>query len=418
MSSSQGIVTTTFKKKLAAIAGILLLFALVTIGVQTQFTSKTPGANDFYPRWKGAQLFFQEGIDPYSEEATLAIQQTLYGRPATPEEDQALFVYPFYTVLTLFPLVWLPYSWVQAIWLSALIFSLGASLFIILDYLGWKMSLPTMAVALIWMIVMYNSSRTVIIGQYAGLILLWLAGCLWALRQKRDGLAGILLALTTIKPQMIFLVIPALAIWGIGQKRWRFAGIFAGSMLALVAVSFLMHPSWLQGFIHQLTSYPSYTDIGSPLWVITGYYFPQLGKPVEWGFILLCLGYLFYQWRRLPAVSAGSAEFTYLIGLTLIITNLVVIRTATTNYIVMYIPLLFLLQSVESRYGSLWTILFFVVTVIGTWGLFLYTVAGIWEHPINYLPLPFGLMFIFLLWGKKRLISKTQTEKEHVVIPS
>ena len=396
--------------------GILGLFIMLIAVMHTFFTSKTPGANDFYPRWRGAQLYFLEGVDPYSSEATLDIQQGIYGRPATPEEDQVLFVYPFYTVLTLIPLVWLSYSWVQAVWLTLLLFALSASLFFILDYLEWKMSLTTMGVALVWVIVVYNSARTIILGQYAGLILLWLVICLWALKREQDGIAGILLALTTIKPQMMFLVIPALAIWGVGQKRWRFAASFAAAMLIFTGISFLMLPGWLNGFVTQLTNYPNYTITPSPLRFLTEYFFPQLGRPVEWILIALCLAFMLYQWQRLPAVSAGSAEFTYIIGLTLIVTNMVVVRTATTNYIVMYIPLLFLLQMVESRYGSKWTILFFISTVVFTWGLFLWTVAGIWEHPVNYLPLPFGLMVAFLLLGKKRLIYKTQTENELAVM--
>jgi len=58
------------------------------------FTSRFPGANDFFSRWEGARVFWQKGLSPYSREATLSIQIGMYGRPARPDEDQVLFAYP------------------------------------------------------------------------------------------------------------------------------------------------------------------------------------------------------------------------------------------------------------------------------------------------------------------------------------
>lgn len=395
-------------KKLTLWAGLAILFVVSVIATHTLFTADNVGANDFYPRWIGAQLFWEEGTDPYSTDATAAIQRGIYGRLATPEEDQVLFVYPFYTIFLLLPLTWLPlaYPWIQAIWLVILQFSLIGGVFLLLRLVEWP-PLPVwlLAIIFLWAVVFYNNARTLILGQFAGLIFLWLVASLLALRQERDVWAGVLLALTTIKPQMSFLVIPALLIWGIAGKRWRFVGGFAGAMTALTGLSFLLLPGWLSGFLDQLLSYPGYTFTGSPIWVITGYYLPQLGQPVEIGLSILLMAYLLYEWRRLLRVTASSPEFLLIIGLTLVVTNAIVVRTATTNYIIMYIPLFLGLRVMATRWrrGQLWTAVFFGASAIGMWWLFLATIQGDLEHPVMYLPLPLGLLLL-LTWGRAALI--------------
>src|SRR5690606_10268994 len=162
--------------------------------------------------------------------------------------------------------------------------------------------------------------------------------------------------------------------------------------------SFILLPEWLAGFVSQVNYYPAYTITGSPLWVITGYYWPQLGRPVELLAIVLLVAYLLWQWRKLPRLSAGSTDFLIIISLTLIITNMIILRTATTNYIVMYLPLLMVLKTMSERlrWGNLAIGLLLGLGTAGTWVLFLSTIQGNLEHPVNYLPLPFLLLFALI----------------------
>ena len=398
-------------KRTAAVSFLLLLLFVFSVwGFHQSFTSKVPGANDFYPRWRGAQLFWQDGIDPYSQTATEAIQRDMYdGRLAYETEDQVLFVYPFYVVFFLRPLINIQYSWVQAIWLVLVQFSLVAAVILNLKLFEWKMPPWLLAITLLWAVIFYNSTRTIILGQFAGLLYLWIVGTLLALKYEHDVLAGVLLSLTTIKPQMSYLLIPALLIWALGQKRWRFIISSFVAMLLLVGASFLLQPNWLFSFIDQVLNYPGYTITGSPLWVITGYYFSQLGKPVEYLMIAGLLIYLFWNWRWLPKIKADSDLFLFIIGLTLIVTNMIVIRTATTNYIIMYIPLFMLLHAVSQRSqrGNIWVALFMGVSILFTWTLFILSIEGDQEHPITYLPLPFFLLAGMIWYQYKQLRKET-----------
>ncbi len=400
------------------VVAVVLLFALLFAGdvyvTHQTFTSRFPGANDFYSRWRSAQVYWLDGVDPYSEPATLAIQQGIYGRPAKPDEDPGPFAYPFYTVFLLFPLVWLPYVWAEAIWLVILQFSLVAGVFLYLSTVNWPLPPWLMALTGLWAVMFYHSGRTILLGQFAGLIFLWTAGVLYALKHERNVAAGMLLALTTIKPQMSLFFIPALLLWAIGQRRWRFLIAASATMVLLTGASFALLPGWFAQFVGQIGRYSSYTAIGSPIWIITHHYLPQTGLQLgeaaatlrEIGSSGLLVIYLLFQWRHLPQASVASSLFHWLIGMTLIITNLVVLRTATTNYVALYIPLLFCLKAAADRWpkgDSLLAVVYLLSTVAG-WAMFTTTVEGRFEHPIMYLPLPVGVFIIFI-WARRPLQS-------------
>ena len=53
----------------------VILVALAVWATYVFFTSRYTGANDFYPRWAGTCALLREGLDPYSEQATLRIQE-------------------------------------------------------------------------------------------------------------------------------------------------------------------------------------------------------------------------------------------------------------------------------------------------------------------------------------------------------
>lgn len=389
------------RKKVIAATGALLLFALLVMAVRQLFTLEAVGANDFYPRWKGTTLFWREGVDPYSDRATAAIQEDMYGRPALPEEDQVLFVYPFYVTFLLLPLVWLPldYSWIQAIWLTTLLMVMITAVFLTLRLLNWKQPVWLFTLTMLWAVLFYHFTRTVILGQFAAFVFLWLVAALLALRRGRDGWAGFWLALTTVKPQMVILVIPALLLWALGGRRWRFIAGFGLTMAGLFGLSFLLLPSWLTSFVNQVLSYPDYTFTGSPLWVITGYYLPQLGQPVERLLSVLAIGLMVWEWRRVWRETAVTDQLLVTLGVTMIVTNLILVRTATTNYIIMTIPLLLLMREVATRWrwGNLGVALFYGFSIVSSWALFLATIQGDTEHPIMYLPWPLALLPL-LLW--------------------
>jgi hypothetical protein len=371
----------------------IYLFVHTAVILQVTFTSQVPGANDFYPRWRGSQVFWQDGIDPYSREATEAIQRDMYGRLALPEEDQVLFVYPFYTVFLLFPLVWLPYSWVQAIWLTIVLYSLVGGVLLTLQMLRWRLTPFWFGLVLIWTVFCYHSVRTIILGQFAGPVFLTMILALWFLQREKDGWAGLMLALTTFKPQMSFLFIPLLLLWALRRRRWRFIGSAAAAMAVLTGISFLFSPGWLSAMFTQVRAYPGYTEMGAPIWILTHVTFPQLGRPVQLVVNAILLLYTLWLWRDLHCHSLDAPRFWLILTATMLITNLVVTRTSTTNYVMLYAPLFWLLALLNHRpRGTVFSALILLGTLPLFWWAFLADRSGIQEGPLIYFILPLGLL--------------------------
>lgn len=356
------------------------------------FTSRFPGANDFFSRWEGARVFWQKGLSPYSREATLSIQIGMYGRPARPDEDQVLFAYPFYTVFFLLPLVWFPYSWAQAIWMVFLECLVLAGLWLCIDLYRWHPPFPLLMLTNLWAILFYHQARAIILGQFAVVVFFSLALSLWALTRKKDALAGISLAFTTLKPQMVFLTIPFLLIWSILKRRWFLIIAFSVTMALLLGLSWIAEPQWFQGFLRQVMAYPTYTAFGSPVWILTSYYFSAMGKPAE---ILLSLSLLVlvgYFWSRAFRTDS-ELLFHRALGLTLVVTNLIAPRTATTNYVIFIIPIVFLFALIRRYF---WIALGEILSLPAFWLLFAFTVKGNFEQPPMYLPLPFIMLLALL----------------------
>jgi hypothetical protein len=250
------------------------------------------------------------------------------------------------------------------------------------------------ALTALWSVVFYHGARTIIVWQFAGISAALIAGGLWGIKERRDVFAGVCLALATSKPQMTFLIVPLAALWSLTARRWKLAASLAVSMIVLMGVSFLLVPSWLADMLRQVEGYQNYTDVGSPINTLTSKVFPFLGQPVEWPLTIGLVGWLLWEWWQ---VRQGAGErFDWVMALTLVITNLVALRTATTNY-VMLIPALIYLFARAARWrggaeANVWIAGVELTLLVGLWLLFVITVKGRVEQPSMYLPLPFGLL--------------------------
>jgi hypothetical protein len=252
-----------------------------------------------------------------------------------------------------------------------------------------------------------------IVVQFAGIAALLIILGLWAIKEKREVLGGVALALSSAKPQMLFLLLPLIGIWSLLNRRWRLALSISITMIALLGASFLFLPTWLTDMQIQLADYTQYTHIGSPLNIITTIVFPSLGSNGEWVLISILLVWLLWEWWQVK-FDQGSERLDWVIALTLIITNMIVKRTATTNYIMMLPALFLIFKTCADRFGAkanLWIISAQIVLAVGIWALFAFTLKGNAEQWPVYFPFPFGLLaaMIFLRPKQESLL---QTDRD------
>lgn len=389
--------------KLAFVAVLLALLIGNVVLTHNLLTQPYPGLNDFMSRWEGARSYWVDGLNPYGDQASLNIQLQIFGRAVEEGEDPGYFVYPFYAVFMLLPLVFTNYAWASAIWMVILEVCLIAALLLALDLFRWRPRPILMAMLVLWTLVQYYGARGLLLGQVGIIVYLFEALAIWALAKEQDRLAGVALALSTLKPQMGFLIIPFLLLWGMRTRRWPFVIAFVVSMIVLIGASFLLQPSWLGDWIAQMRLYPQYTsaaypDTGSPVWIVTQHYL-GLGTIGEWVVNLIFLVPMLWAWFTV-LVQERHERFLWTLMLTLTVTHIVALRTATTHFVVFTIPLIFYLKMLSRRRsGNLWVGLILIALTVAPWVHFLITVQGrdSLEHPALFLPPTFGLFALLLL---------------------
>ncbi|MCX8061291.1 MAG: DUF2029 domain-containing protein [Anaerolineales bacterium] len=362
------------------------------------YSQQQPGGNDFLARWMGARYWLIEGISPYDERVSLATQIVIYGRPAdkTRGEDIAHFVYPLPVMIFIAPFAFFDYNVARALWMTLLELCMIALIFLGFRLAEWNVSPIKLTILLIFFLLGYYSFRSIILGQYAVIHAFLVLLSLESLRRKNDFLAGMLIALTLCKPQMVFLFIPFVLVWSFSQRRWDVFGGFFGGGSVILAISLMFLPDWPLQMLRQILDYPTYTGDSSPISILASLA-PGVKRQVEWMLYGGFLGYLVMEW--VISWKKDYPHFLWTALLTLVINNLVAYRNATTHYILFYAAMLLIFRVIEERWQRFGRWLNWGIVLIwfsGSWWLFFATVQGNQESQVMFLPFPF--LVLFGLW--------------------
>jgi hypothetical protein len=221
---------------------------------------------DLYPRWVGARELLLNGRNPYSAEVSHEIQMAYYGHIVTADEasrrvvDEQRFVYPVYVVFLMAPTIYTDFAKVQ-FWAPFVLGTFaGLSVVFSAGLLDWQIPWTT-AVALIVLVV---SSPQIVQGMRHQQLAL-LVGCLlmagaWLVHKGHLAGAGMVLAFSTIKPQMALLPLVWFVFWGAGEwrARWRLGLGFGGTLSLLFGAGELLVPGWLGNFVTAMAAYRRY----------------------------------------------------------------------------------------------------------------------------------------------------------------
>lgn len=385
--------------------GLLILIAAVyTWGTWRFFTQRVPGGNDFLANCAVWEAYLEEGISPYSDEAALHVQQVIRGRAALPGEDQNRLIYPFYSIILHGPFVYVTYPVARAIYMTLLQAALCIGTIMSLDLVRWRPPRWLLMIVLAWTLLFYPQARGIILGQFAIVGFFSLAATLYFLRRGRDYLAGALLVLSTIKPTLVFLVVPFLAVWAVARRRWSFLGSFFSILAILVLGSLTALPTWISEWLSRISMYGDYTVGQSPIWLLTHLSIPGLGA--LGGAVLttlLLLGMVGTWWVAYRSDRQG--EFDWALGITLVVSSLVVPRSATTNYVMLLFPILwgFAVLDRKERWGRPGLIAIMLISFVGLWWLHYATVVGNQEQPIMFVPIPV-IVGAALLCGRSEFV--------------
>jgi len=224
---------------LAAIAAFVVVFGTIAAASNNWYEF-----SDFFCLYHGARSLVL-GHDPY--DASWWLQATGGLRP-TPSGGLARTScyggpgYPLWTFLAMLPIGALPLEPAAIVWESL---SIGAAL--AGAWWAWRAVQGPARFALLYLALLLASQPfwlLVIYGQITG-VMLAIAGLLaLLLTRARERAAGVALATLALKPQCVFLTLPAFALRGLVERRWRLLMAAALAAVAMTVAPMIFVPAW------------------------------------------------------------------------------------------------------------------------------------------------------------------------------
>lgn len=250
---------------------------------------------DFMQYWTAAYLTVRS-VSPYDYEATLAVYRSVMD--LIPNQP---FLYPPWLIPFYFPFSLLPLPPARALWyfLSLGLVVLGATRL-------WAFYGGPKAMRWLGLLFAITFSPTLLAltwGQLSPLTLAAVALFLGVMypgggKPPRYFLAGILLALTSLKPQSFYLLWAALLLWSVQRREWR---VLLGALAVLGAstlVAALFVPGILWGYLTSFLNNPPIL-YGTPT---IGYWLREwLGREhfaLQYAGPLVGVAWLLWDWRR------------------------------------------------------------------------------------------------------------------------
>lgn len=353
---------------------------------------------DLYPRWVGARELLLHGKNPYGEEVSHEIQIAFYGHPITQSYDQPAseivdeqrFVYPVYVVFLLAPAVHTDFDKLQR-WAPLLLGALvAASVWLWMGVLRWKPTFLLTTAIVLFVVSSPQIAQGLRLRQFGLLVAFLLALAVWCVVRGRHFLAGVLLAIATIKPQMVSLCLIWFLIWSVGgwRKKWPLSAGFCISLGALTAAGAWLVPGWPKYFFEGLEAYRKYFPTTSILRLI-------LGNWIGGGLSLALVGgLLIYAWSK-RRIGADSPEFLQVLAWFFVATTLLMPLLTPYNQVLLLLPILMLIRewSIASRWER------FVFAALVSWPTlvsFVLLVHSPETQSINRTPLlPSTLLLLF-----------------------
>lgn len=293
--------------------------------------------SDLYPRWLGARELLLHRVDPYSPQVTREIQAGYYGRALDPArrydpKDQQGFAYPVYVAFLLAPFLRLDFSLVRLGFTWVLAGLILATVLFWVKALRWHLSLSGKIVFILLVIGSFPAAQALKLQQLTVLVSAMLAAATAAIAAGWLSLAGLLLAISTIKPQLVLPLLVYLLIWVVGDwpRRWPLLASFTLTLASLWAAGEWVLPGWVGKFIAALAAYRQYTgEVSSLTMLLT-----PAGGVIATVALLGGLIILGWKLRRAPAPSRAFGLMTALV----LSVTVVVIPTPSPYNLLLLLP--------------------------------------------------------------------------------
>jgi len=292
--------------------------------------------SDLYPRWLGARELLLDHRDPYTAQLTEQIQVGYYGRaldPARPDDpkDQQAFAYPVYVVFLLAPTLKLPFTTLQFAFRWFLIALTLISLLFWLRSFRLRVRPSTIVIASLLTLGSFPVLQGIKLQQMSLLVSGMISASILLLVEGQLVAAGVLLALATIKPQLVALLFAWLLLWALSnwERRQRLVWGSVGTLGMLLAASEYVLPGWVARFLGAVEAYRQYND---GAWSVLQVLVTPFWGMVLTALVVLALSVICWHHRHVPS---DSVLFGWITALVLASTVLIVPKTSPYNQVLL-----------------------------------------------------------------------------------
>jgi hypothetical protein len=353
------------------VSGISGLYMLRVLGPWEYYINVESGKlkaqlGDLYSRWVGTRALLLDGRNPYGPEVSHEIQMGFYGRiieqpyGGSPLQtiDEQRFVYPVYVVFLLAPTVHVDFAQLQ-LWAPVVLAILTAvSVVLWLEVLRWRPPKTMVAALVLFVISSPQITHGLRLRQLGLLVGCLIAVAAWCVKKNHLATAGVVLAVATVKPQMVVLPLVWFLLWAAGDwsKRRRLIAGFGFSLAALVGAGEWILPGWIGYFIEGVAAYRKYFPTTSLLRLALG---DWVGGAL--GAVLIA-GALMLGWKSRKQ-AGDSPHFALNLAAFCMATALALPLLTPFNQVLLILPVMMLLRD----WATLWNISRIAFVVLVTW---------------------------------------------------
>ena len=407
-----------WQKKLLTTILFVIFLVLLTFG-NYNFAINQPGGTDFLFRWKPTQLILLEGFDsPYDPDALKQVRTLFRGENINENEEiGGRFLYPYYVMAILAPFALIQdYSVARALWMTFIEVAHISILLLTFVILNYKQKKSTFFLLILFSLTCSYFVQGLIDGNPASIVALFITLSIFFASKQKDGLAGIFLALSTMKPQLAFLFFILMWLWAFSNRRWKIIISSSISLGALIGGSFLLLPSWFEEFLKGIFLYPSVSNPNTPKKLIQ-VWFPIAAQWIAPIISLASVIILAWAWRG--TWKKRFAYFFWASCLTFAILPLTGLVTAKSAFISMLPAFILLIATISDHWRKtvLLNLLILIVLVL-SWTFFALsaTLDNYYISFIDQLITPVILVFFLIKYKEEMIarVSQGQIEKETI----
>ena len=339
--------------------------------------------SDLVPVWVGMRAIFA-GQNPYSDATTLASQVTYYGHRLGAKDgirNPMGFAYPAYTAVVL---GWIaPLSWPAARLLVLILFAamVATSVPLWIDVVALRLTRAEGALCVLFAMASWPVMWALRMQQLSIVVAACVAlGC-FLLKRNRNAAAGVVLALATIKPQLVALLLAWLVLWAFLNRRWKFLASLAAAEALLFAAAEWLSPGWVPRWVQAGNELLRYTHQVPALQ-------DSFGK-IAGGVLMAALAAItavgLWRLRKTPA---DSADFGAAIALALGTTVALMPSFLFMNYNQMFLIPALLILLYRSR-ASFWRGMALTFAAWGFLSVMIFAVLELHWHSLVLITIPF-----------------------------